>query len=124
MVERGRFELPIPVSRYDGFQDRCIQPLCHLSNKKTFFLFENINFFYHGGERGIRTLDPGLPRYSLSRGALSTTQPSLQQNHSHVRPRGIEPLTARFVVWYSIQLSYGRKTLMFKYVQEQNILYP
>jgi hypothetical protein len=25
-----------------------------------------------------------------------------------VRPRGVEPLTARFVVWYSIQLSYGR----------------
>ena len=24
-----------------------------------------------------------------------------------VCPRGVEPLTARFVVWYSIQLSYG-----------------
>ena len=31
----------------------------------------------YGGERGIRTLDPSFPRYSLSRGALSTTQPSL-----------------------------------------------
>jgi hypothetical protein len=30
-MERGRFELPIPVSRDGGFQDRCIQPLCHLS---------------------------------------------------------------------------------------------
>ena len=48
----------------------------------------------------------------------------LSNKINHVRPRGIEPLTARFVVWYSIQLSYGRKTLMFKYVQEQNILYP
>lgn len=24
------------------------------------------------------------------------------------RPRGLEHLTPRFVVWYSIQLSYGR----------------
>lgn len=24
------------------------------------------------------------------------------------RPTGLEPVTPRFVVWYSIQLSYGR----------------
>ena len=26
------------------------------------------------------------------------------------RPGGLEPTTPRFVVWYSIQLSYGRNT--------------
>ena len=26
------------------------------------------------------------------------------------RPKGVEPLTARFVAEYSIQLSYGRKS--------------
>ena len=35
---------------------------------------------------------------------------SLFQRHL-VRPIGVEPITARFVVWYSIQLSYGRKIL-------------
>ncbi len=28
------------------------------------------------------------------------------------RPKGFEPLTPRFVVWCSIQLSYGRKRMM------------
>ena len=36
--------------------------------------------FFYGGERGIRTLDPSFPRYTLSRCALSATQPSLRRN--------------------------------------------
>ena len=28
------------------------------------------------------------------------------------RPKGFEPLTPRFVVWCSIQLSYGRARLL------------
>ena len=35
------------------------------------------------GERGIRTLDTPLRVYSLSRGALSTTQPSLRVSKSN-----------------------------------------
>jgi hypothetical protein len=31
MAERGGFEPPNPVSRINGFRDRRIQPLCHLS---------------------------------------------------------------------------------------------
>src|SRR5450759_4868705 len=31
MAERGGFEPPSPVSRTNGFRDRRIQPLCHLS---------------------------------------------------------------------------------------------
>ena len=34
LVERVRFELTIPLSRDNGFQDRRIQPLCHLSISK------------------------------------------------------------------------------------------
>ena len=32
MAERGGFEPPIRNKPYAGFRDRCIQPLCHLSN--------------------------------------------------------------------------------------------
>ncbi len=32
MAERARFELAIPL-RYDGFQDRCLKPLGHLSTQ-------------------------------------------------------------------------------------------
>ena len=40
----------------------------------------------HGGEGGIRTRDPGYPRYRFSRPALSTTQPPLQaRSQSHQR---------------------------------------
>ena len=37
LVEREGFEPPIPVSRYSGFQDRRIQPLCHLSVPTRYF---------------------------------------------------------------------------------------
>lgn len=30
-AEREGFEPPVPIPRYNGFQDRRIQPLCHLS---------------------------------------------------------------------------------------------
>ncbi len=76
LVEREGFEPPIPVSRYGGFQDRCIQPLCHLSWEVLGIL--KIIGAGTGGERGIRTLDTGFPIYALSRHALSTTQPSLR----------------------------------------------
>ena len=39
MEERGGFEPPIPVPRDNGFQDRRIRPLCHLSIR----LFISIN---------------------------------------------------------------------------------
>jgi hypothetical protein len=38
-AERGGFEPPVPSNRDNGFRDRRIRPLCHLSR----------------GERGIRT---------------------------------------------------------------------
>ncbi len=34
MAERGGFEPPNPVSRINGFRDRRIQPLCHLSARR------------------------------------------------------------------------------------------
>ncbi len=30
-AERGRFELPIAITNYDGLANRCLQPLGHLS---------------------------------------------------------------------------------------------
>ena len=32
----------------------------------------------------------------------------LENKEAMARPKGFEPLTPRFVVWCSIQLSYGR----------------
>ena len=34
------------------------------------------------------------------------------------RPKGFEPLTPRFVVWCSIQLSYGRYSLKATFQRE------
>jgi hypothetical protein len=51
MVERVGFEPTIPVSRDDGFQDRCFQPLSHLS-ENLFCLacqswFDSLTFAHH-----------------------------------------------------------------------------
>ena len=44
MEERVGFEPTIPISQNNGFQDRRIRPLCHLSNRTNF----NPAFAYPG----------------------------------------------------------------------------
>ena len=72
MAERGGFEPPSPVSRTNGFRDRRIQPLCHLSAR----LVQGAAWCHRvrralpgegsGGEGGIRTLEAGNPAHAIS----------------------------------------------------------
>lgn len=56
--------------------------------------------YNRGGQVGVT-----LPLHITVRGAVL---PVLCWMAEVARPKGFEPLTPRFVVWCSIQLSYGR----------------
>ena len=88
LEERVGFEPTIPITRDNGFQDRRIQPLCHLSVNSTgapgrsrtynlqirsltlcpielrAHIFQS--FCKAGGESGIRTHAPGFPDSCLA----------------------------------------------------------
>ncbi len=62
---------------------------------------------YSRGE-GFRTANLSLP-FQVLRGFAGASGGISGGDDRMARPRGFEPLTPKFVVWCSIQLSYGRK---------------
>ena len=102
MAERGGFEPPSPVSRTNGFRDRRIQPLCHLSARRCSGpragglasprISRPSPEWGSGGEGGIRTLEAGHPRpRDFQSRSLS------QLGHLSVVPRGVRPESGRTV---------------------------
>ena len=47
--------------------------------------------------------------FLLAFGRTDNARPSCEERALLAHPKGFEPLTPRFVVWCSIQLSYGRR---------------
>jgi site-specific DNA recombinase len=72
----------------------------HLEARRTVLKLAFARRLEYSREEGFRTMDLTLPFKVL--GGLKAGVGEM------ARPKGFEPLTPRFVVWCSIQLSYGR----------------
>ena len=84
LLRRERDSNPRYSKEYNGFRDRPIRPLWHLSLRgQTFCLL----FFRRGGERGIRT--PGTL-------ASSTVFKTAAFDHSAISPSGAKVLQIKF----------------------------
>ena len=72
MAERGGFEPPNELAPVNGFRDRRIQPLCHLSARLVQGaapcrrVRRALRGEESGGEGGIRTLEAGNPAHAIS----------------------------------------------------------
>ena len=67
-----------PTSRTNNSNDRRPRPPWRIISANSAERPHN-RVYANGGEGGIRTRDPGYPRYRFSRPALSTTQPPLRK---------------------------------------------